>query len=122
MKNSLFDVSINEKDGTITSLVCEKDSHAMNWCSNIVGWGNIRFFDDKPIEGPQIQLQMIPGTQWMSPINISVGDSRSISIYEYADIRVTVERSFDKDGYLNERYTLKNLRDADLFLYRKFRF
>lgn len=116
MKNSLFDVGINDKDGTITSLVCEKDSYAMNWCSGIVGWGNIRFFDDKPIEGPQTQLQTIPGMQWISPINISVGDSGSISIYEYAGIRVTVERSFDKDGYLNERYTLKNLRDADLFL------
>ena len=29
---------------------------------------------------------------------------------------MNAERSFDENGFLNERYTVKNLRDADMFL------
>ena len=116
MDNNLFRVKISEQDGTITSLVCEKDLHAMNWCSGLEGWGKVRFFDDKPIEGSGISLQTIPGMQWMTPTKVSVDENGSLSVYEYEGIRVTVLRSFDENGYLNEQYTLKNLRDADLFL------
>ena len=116
MDNLLFGVEIFEKDGTITSLVCKKDRHAMNWCSGLEGWGKIRFFDGQQIIGGPIPFQTITGMQWMTPREISANENGSICVYEYAGIRVTVTRSFDENGYLNERYALKNLRDADLFL------
>ena len=116
MKNNLFNVSISDKDGTITSLICEKDSHAMNWSSGMTGWGSVRFFDDNQTIDQQSWVQSVNGMKWLSLTNISVDDHGSISVYENAGIGVTALRSFDEDGYLNEIYILKNLRDDDLFL------
>lgn len=116
MKNNLFHVSISDKDGTISSITCEKDAYTMNWCSGITGWGNVRFFDDNQSINPQTWVQSVNGMRWLPLAETSADDNKSVSIYENDAIRVTVSRSFDENGYLNERYTLKNLREADLFL------
>ena len=116
MKNKLFNVCVSEQDGTITSITCEKDDHAMNWCSGIIGWGSVRLLDDNQSIDPQTWVQSIGGMKWIPLAATSANDSGSCSVYENGDIRVTVVRTFDEDGYLDERYTLKNLREADLFL------
>lgn len=116
MRNQTFNINISHEDGTIRSLVSEKDIAAMNWCSDIMGWGSIRFFDNTVSVHPQTRHQSVNGFKWMNLVEHKQNDNTSTSVYESSGIRVSVERCFDDDGYLNERYTLKNLRDTDLFL------
>lgn len=87
----------------------------MNWCSGIVGWGEIRVFDDFPI-GTESGAQTITGIRTLPFVSCRMSDDAALSVYGDESLQVTVCRQFDENGFLSERYTVKNLRDADVFL------
>lgn len=116
MENKQFDIKISNTDGTISSLACKKDCHNMNWCSGIVGWGSVIFADYIPKISNPDQIQSVGGMKLLPAVRNTADSNGYVSVYENGDIRVIVERTFDQDGYLNEKYILKNLRDIDLFL------
>lgn len=115
MNNKFFKVDISPENGMISSIVLNGDEHSMNWCSGIENWGQIRFFDDSPYLDAE-GTQLITGVKQLPFVSFSEENGVCRSVYEDWNFRATVERSFDDDGYLNEKYTVKNVRDADAFL------
>lgn len=115
MRNRLFRITQSSEDGTISSIVLNEDRYNMNWCSGIVGWGEMRVNDDTPFID-NAGMQSIIGTQNLPCVSFTEKENASISIYRNKDLNLTVLRDFDDDGFLNERYTIKNMRDADMFL------
>ena len=115
MENNLFDVKVSENDGTVASLVLKNDSDHMNWCSGMMGWGSIRLNSDFPLLDEN-GVRSVVGIKSPTCVLLSQENGGCRAVYEDEDFRITVERSFDESGFLNERYTVKNLRDADMFL------
>lgn len=115
MHNSLFNIAVSVDDGTISSIILKNDPYKMNWCSGIAGWGEISVYDDSPIISEN-GVQSVAGTKTLPLISLTEEVNISFSVYGNGDFRLTAERSFDENGFLNERYTVKNLRDADMFL------
>ena len=115
MENNLFNIKVSEKDGTLSSIILKNDPYEMNWCSGIAGWGEIRLYDDFPLIAKN-GVQYVTGTKILPFISLTEWENTSFSVYGDEDFKLTVERRFDENGFLNERYTVKNLRDADMFL------
>ncbi len=115
MENNFFKINISPENGAISSIVLKNDGQEMNWCSGISGWGEIRFFDELPY-ADENGVQKVVGEKVLPFVSFSEESGIYRSVYEDWNVRVTVERKFDSDGFLNEKYTVKNVRDADLFL------
>lgn len=115
MENKFFKISVSPENGTVTSMVLKNDPHEMNWCSGISGWGEIRFFDELPF-ADENGVQKVVGEKVLPFVSFSEEGGICRSVYEDWNVRVTVERGFDSNGFFNEKYTVQNVRDADLFL------
>lgn len=110
MQNSIFDVQFDSQSGTIKSIMLCQDKHQMNWCAEDGQWGLLHhetFNDEFKKWRPEIEFKLL---------NFEQSDSAARSVYTNGYMQVTVERSFDPKGYLREKYILKNLKYADLFL------
>ncbi len=110
MKNSIFDIEFDKESGTIGKISLVNDVNNMNWCASDGKWGR-----------PHNETFNDEFEEWRERINFELSEFRedensAISVYSNGYIDVTVERTFDKDGNLREKYTLKNPRYADLFL------
>lgn len=113
MQNNLFNISLSG-DGTISSLLLKNDPCKMNWCSGIVGWGSIKIYDDTQYVDDN-GVQSVTGDKILPCVSFSETEGGTLSVYGDGSYRVTVARGFDDDGFLNERYTVKNMRDTDMF-------
>lgn len=108
MENQYFDIQLSKETGTITSIVNPSDLHHMNWCGEEGEWGTVRYICKDVFRGTEMEELPL--------IEFCESEIDSTSVYQNSDIKVTVERFFTENGYFNERYTLKNLRQNDLFL------
>ncbi len=106
MKNQLFDIKFNEKEGTIVSIKNPGDRDEMNWCLDRFEWGRVYNKNYKQVFAPDN----------MRFVSFTEGEAESISEYTNDKLEVTVFRFFDDDGNFTERYTIKNLRDTPVFL------
>ncbi len=111
MRNSVFHIEFNKLDGTLLSLKLVDDSDNMNWCAEDGRWGYVHHINYDNIWGDYQSRQ-----KEMRLIEFSDSDLGAKSVYSNEILQVTVERSFDNYGNLNERFTFKNLAYADLFL------
>lgn len=105
MKNEFFDIEFSQ-NGCISSIKNVKDTEFMNWCKPNALWGKIDF------EHWQGEFSSFP----LSLQKFTTDENKACSIYSNASLKVMVDRFFDNDGNLHERFTLKNLRTDDLFL------
>lgn len=108
MKNSLFTVVLNPQNGGISSIVHPLDSNGMNWCTEAGTWGTVhhRLLRKGFKEDPLVLQSFREETD------------RAVSVYRNSALEVTVERFFDREDCLTERYSFRNLRAAELFLSR----
>lgn len=101
MKDPIFKLSVNSKSGGIESLIVKNDPTLMNWVGNTRHLGEICVSSGRN-KTFAADLTLKSATQ-------------TKTVYENESIRVTVLRSFDKDGCLDERYIIKNITSYDLF-------
>lgn len=113
MKNNLFEINFNAENGSVSSIVCVNDPHKMNWCIQDGGWGCPQYTDVFKLD-PLHPYEQYTALMPLKSFN-DTGDTCT-AIYENEALRITVERSFADNGYYNEKYTFKNLRETDLFL------
>ena len=111
MKNSIYNIEFNELDGTVLSLKLAHDADDMNWCAEYGKWGYVHQINYDGIWGDYKSRQ-----KEMTLISFEENDSFAKSVYSNDILQVTVERFFDGTGNFCERFILKNLVYADLFL------
>ena len=100
MKNHLFDIRFHEAEGTIDSLRLCGDKYGMNWCAEDGHWGFVhQTVKDNPWG------DYLSRYQNMKLVSFRQDERAATSVYENGVLRVTVDRFFDEDGYLRERYT-----------------
>lgn len=110
MRNKFFDICLDSADGTVKSIILVNDKDNMNWCAEDGKWGLLRhdtFNDEYERYRPRFEFEM---TEFVE------SESESKTVYSNGLMQVTVERFFDADDNFRERYTVKNLQYADLFL------
>lgn len=106
MKNDFFDIDFNVETGSVASIVSTNDEYKMNWCIEDGGWGF-----------PQYRVPF-QGDKAYTLKAFDHNESTCTAVYENDTMQVTVERFFSYNGNYTERYTIKNLRDVDLFIER----
>ena len=111
MKNDNFDIGFNKDDGTINSIKIIDDKYNMNWCVEGGRWGYVHSINYDSIWG-DYKSRM----KEMSLEKFSEDADGAVSVYSNGLLQVTVERQFDGDGNLTERFTFENLVYADAFL------
>ncbi len=115
MKNSYLDISFNEKNGSISSLVFAEDNSQMNWCSKGAGWGLIRSYNRRN-DWDEVNRCAVPAAEGMKLQGFVQSESTAASVYSNGMLEVRVDRFFSENGRLCERYTVKNLREFDVFV------
>ena len=111
MKNSKFEIDFNKTDGAINSIKIVGDEHNMNWCVDCGRWGYVHCINYDNIWG-DYKSRM----KEMTLIDFSEDENSAVSVYTNDILQVTVNRLFDCDGNLVERFTFENLVYADSFL------
>ena len=111
MKNSKFEIDFNKTDGAINSIKIVGDEHNMNWCLDCGRWGYVHCINYDNIWG-DYKSRM----KEMTLIDFSEDENSAVSVYTNDILQVTVNRLFDCDGNLVERFTFENLVYADSFL------
>lgn len=111
MKNEYFHIEFNREDGTITSIRHPKDEFQMNWCAEDSKWGWVHCINRDQVWGWWSDRK-----REMKLKHFEENDSESLAVYSNEMVEVRVERSFRPNGNFAERYTVRNLRDADVFL------
>ena len=114
MQNDLFSVKFNA-NGTIKSIINPLDSFKMNWVDDSFEWGSIRYRDYIQREDSKGNWSINDYT-YLPKTDGKQDNEQVFCSYKNNDISVNVERFFNADGSLTEKYTLKNLRKYDLFL------
>lgn len=111
MKNHLFDIRFYEAEGTIDSLRLCGDQYGMNWCAEDGRWGFVhQTVKDNPWG------DYLSRYQDMKLVSFRQDERAATSAYENGVLRVTVDRFFDEEGYLRERYAFRNMQYAELLL------
>lgn len=105
MKNRDFEISFDRESGNIKSICNTNDEHNMNWCNDDFEWGKV-LFGHKLLRSP-LPLK-----------SFDESDDSALSVFENEHIRVSVKRYFKENGNFAERYTIKCIGYADLFLNR----
>lgn len=113
MKNSLFDIQIND-EGFITSIVCTNDSDKMNWCAEDGKWGKIH---KRSWDGGSGGFKEDESTA-AKHISTVTSTEHCVSEYVSDELAITVTRSFDKDGRLVENYRFKNITEMPVCINR----
>lgn len=111
MRNGKLKIKFNKDDGTISSIKIAGDGYDMNWCAENGRWGYVHSINYDNIWG-DYKSRM----KEMRLVNFLENDTNAVSVYTNDILQVTVNRSFDCDGNLVERFTFKNLAYADAFL------
>lgn len=111
MKNSIFDIAYDSSSGTISSLKLVQDADHMNWCAEAGKWGYIHCINYDNIWGEYWNRQ-----KEMKLTDFVEDEYSARSVYSNGILEVTVERRFQEDGNLVERFLFRNLVYADLFL------
>lgn len=111
MKNSIFDIAFDHASGTISSLKLVQDADHMNWCAEAGKWGYIHCINYDNIWGEYWNRQ-----KEMKLTDFMEDEYSARSVYSNGILEVTVERRFQEDGNLVERFLFRNLVYADLFL------
>ena len=101
LKDPIFELSVNKKSGGLDSIVVKNDSTHMNWV------GNTRHFGE-------IYVSAGKNKTFANALTLK-SVTQSKTVYENESIRVTVLRSFDRNGCLDEHYIIKNIASSDLF-------
>lgn len=102
MVNPALSFSVNPKSGGLDSITIKNDPSQMNWCGNTRHFGEIYVSNgNNKTFAKAMAVKSITNSQ---------------VVFENDALRITVHRSFDNDGMLNERYVIKNITAADLFL------
>ena len=102
MKNNVFEYTVRPDTGGISSLVLCDDPHKMNWCGHTKEWGIPVVMQIAKNRTFREQLELASSSEWES-------------IWENAELRVTLTRSFAPDGSLIESYTFCNISPYELF-------
>ena len=104
MRNSYFEIEIDEKTGCVKSIINPVDKDGMNWCAGDGCWGKIhkRSWDAGTgelgeIEGRRAELE-----------KTELSDARAVSEYVSDEFSVTVTRYFKENGNFAENYRIKN--------------
>lgn len=105
MKNRNFEISFDRESGNVTSICNVNDKFKMNWCNDDFEWGKV-FFGHKLLRAP-LPLK-----------SFEESDDSALSVFENEHIRVSAKRYFKENGNYAERYTIKCIGYADLFLNR----
>ena len=108
MQNPTFFVTIDPNTGTVSRISHPEDIYAMNWCGENGGWGRIHHGLRK--NGFKPDPLALTGFRQKG--------GAAVAVYENTSLEVTAERFFDGEGRFTERYTFRNLRNAELFLSR----
>lgn len=106
MRNENFIVAFSKESGGIKSIVNPNDTEKMNWCADDGVWG-MPHSVNRISEFCSVEMKMIAFTE---------SDNKSSSIYSNEAIEVAVDRFFSENGCLTERFTVRNLREGDIFL------
>ena len=108
MQNAHFLITMDPWTGTVTRIVHPEDPRCMNWCGETGNWGRVH--------SALLRLGFTPDP--LKLVDFQQKGGAAVSVYENAALEVTAERFFDADGRFTERYTFRNLREAELFLSR----
>ena len=112
MKNNSFEIVMDENTGCITEIVHRNDPHKMNWCSNLTQWGKIN-------TGSRVKTEYHDRLfEELKVKKIVMEDDHASVVYENNRYRITVDRSFNRNGNFTERYTVKNITDTVLCMNR----
>lgn len=103
MKNSYFEVKINEKTGCVDSIVNLTDSDNMNWCASDGEWGKILVKKWDALAGETKKIDLA-----LAEFCLSEGGNRSVAEFVGDEFSVTVTRFFASDGNYAENYKIKN--------------
>lgn len=107
MKSRYFDIQFDKNTGTVCSLVNPEDKHQMNWCVTDGGWGQV-------ISNSNVDL--FGGNKEMELESFFESDNTATAVFSNGLIKATAEYFFAPSGRLNQRFTIKNLMDFDVFL------
>lgn len=114
MRNSYFEIEIDEKTGCVKSIINPVDKDGMNWCAGDGCWGKIhkRSWDAGTgelgeIEGRRAELE-----------KTELSDARAVSEYVSDEFSVTVTRYFKENGNFAENYRIKNITDTVICINR----
>ncbi len=110
LNNGIFDITVNEKTGAISSIVNPRDEYKMNFCAKESEWGIINCVNTDSLQKPELISR-----KEMKLDSFSFENGETVSIYSNQMLRVTVSRFFAENGNFKERYTVENLRDCDVF-------
>lgn len=111
MNNELFNIAFNRDNGTINSIKIVGDKENMNWCTEDGRWGYVHNVNYDSLLGDYKSR-----IKEMRLTDFSEDEHSAVSVYTNDILQVTVNRLFDCDGNLVERFTFKNLVYADTFL------
>ena len=111
MNNELFNIAFNRDNGTINSIKIVGDKENMNWCTEDGRWGYVHNVNYDSLLG-DYKSRM----KEMRLTDFSEDEHSAVSVYTNDILQMTVNRLFDCDGNLVERFTFKNLVYADAFL------
>ncbi len=108
MNNEKFKVEM--ANGCLSSLVIKDDNDDMNWINSDkfkFKWGELYFKS-------RTSLLLFREDQFQLKHFID-NDDYSEAVFETRCMRCTVERCFNKDGNLVEKYTFKNISESEVF-------
>ncbi len=110
LNNRIFDITVNEKTGAVTSIKNPSDIHGMNFCACECEWGipmSVNTDSSQHTEIPRKELKLD---------SFSFDGGIAVSTYSNQMLKVTVSRGFAENGNYREKYVIENLRDSDVFI------
>ncbi len=112
MQNKYFNITFNKSTGGIISIINPSDVYHMNWCAEGSEWGIIksknRYFT---WDNGRELIELSPVLE-----SFEEDDNGARAVYSNGMLKITVERFFKENGNFIERYTVKNIRDTDIFI------
>lgn len=111
MENGIFKVGFDTQSGCINSIIIKDDNDSMNWCRSDGNWGYVHQINYDNIYGDYKSRMKI-----MQLKTFTQDDDHAVSVYSNGVLNVRVERFFDSEGNLREKFIFKNEAYADLFL------
>lgn len=112
MKNHSFEIQFDADTGAIKSIQNIHDKDMMNWVRKDARWGIIHSKNDYLTFDNGVEYhEYYPVLTYFSDTN-----DRAVSEYSNEMVKITVERFFTEKDNFCERYTVKNLRNSDIFI------
>lgn len=109
MKNELFSIEIDNRNGCIKSIVNNNDKDNMNWVAKGGDWGRIHKVNwDAAANDYTGAFGELEGKK-TEFVSFKEEDNRAVSVYKSDELSVEVTRCFTESGNLVENFRIKNI-------------